>query len=53
MDIPPASVLVELFDIQAVVGLALLATVLVVVVTAGIRERRPGRTVRSDRKEQP
>jgi len=51
MGLSPASVLVELFGIEAAVGLALLATVLVVVVTAGLRERRTGTRPRADREE--
>jgi hypothetical protein len=43
MEIFPASVLVDVFDIEAVVGLVLLATVIVVVAVAAARERRPHR----------
>ena len=43
-----AGVLVDIFDIQAVVGLGLLAAVIAVVTTAAVREHRAGRRARGD-----
>jgi hypothetical protein len=51
MDIFPASVLVGIFDIEAVVGLALLAAVIVVVAVAAVREHGAGRP--AHRHEEP
>jgi hypothetical protein len=52
MDIFPGSVLVDVFDIQAAVGLVLLATVIAVVVTAAVREHRASLPVHRDEEPQ-
>jgi hypothetical protein len=48
----PASVLVDIFDIEAFVGLALLAAVIVIVMVAAVREHRPGRPAHRDQEPQ-
>jgi hypothetical protein len=44
----PASVLVDIFDIEAFVGLALLALAVVIVMVAAIREHGAGQPARRD-----
>jgi hypothetical protein len=52
MELFPASALVDIFEIQAVVGLGLLATVIAVVMTAAVRERRASAPAHHDEEPQ-